>query len=134
MLDPYSRPPRLYRPRLHLRYFFPALGLALALLVAAGGLLLIPAHTNSPLAGPAYRAASLPPGFKMELYASGLPVPRFLSFSPDGVLYVANMGSGRVAALPDRNHDGQPDSVIAVAGGFSSPNNVAFHNGGVYTG
>lgn len=76
----------------------------------------------------------LPPNFKVELFASGLPVPRFLSFSPEGDLYVANMQSGRVAVLPDRNHDGKPDSVTAFASGFASPNNVAFRNGGVYVG
>ena len=78
--------------------------------------------------------SALPPNFKIELYASGLPTPRFLSFSPEGDLYVANMQSGRVAVLPDRNHDGKPDDVIAFAGGFVQPNNVVFRNGSAYVG
>jgi glucose/arabinose dehydrogenase len=85
-----------------------------------------PATVGSPL--------QLPPSFKMELFADGLPVPRFVAFSPEGDLYVANMGSGRVAVLPDRDHDGKADSVIAFASGFASPNNVAFRNGAVYVG
>jgi glucose/arabinose dehydrogenase len=76
----------------------------------------------------------LPPNFKSEVFATGLPRPRFVSFSPEGDLYVANLESGRVAVLPDRNHDGKADSVIAFAGGFTLPNNVAFYGGAAYVG
>lgn len=92
----------------------------------------IPAPLGSPDA--VLASAQIPPGFKMELYESGLNVPRFLSFSPEGDLYLANMGSGRVVVLPDRNHDGRPDRVVTFASGFASPNNVAFYNGAVYVG
>lgn len=88
----------------------------------------------SSLAAPLDAPLGLPAGFQVDLYASGLPVPRFLSFSPQGDLYAADMGSGNVAVLPDRNHDHQPDSVTTFASGFASPNNVAFHNGAAYVG
>src|SRR5690242_7313943 len=39
------------------------------------------------------QGAHLPAEFKVELYASGLRVPRFVSFSPEGDLYVANIDS-----------------------------------------
>src|SRR5687767_14379193 len=90
----------------------------------------LPRDNTDVFAAPAH----LPSGFKVELYASGLPTPRFLSFSPEGDLYVANMQSGRVAVLPDRNHDNKPDDVIAFAGGFVQPNNVVFRNGSAYVG
>src|SRR6266568_863358 len=78
----------------------------------------------------------LPSGFKAEVYATGLTTPRFVSFSPDGDLYVAEFGStnNSVKALPDHNHDGKPDKVVTFASGFYSPNNVAFHAGAVYVG
>src|SRR6058998_525772 len=79
---------------------------------------------------------SLPSGFKAEVYATGLTTPRFVSFSPDGDLYVAEFGltNNSVKVLPDRNHDGKPDKVVTFASGFYSPNNVAFHAGAVYVG
>src|SRR4051812_41808887 len=78
----------------------------------------------------------LPAGFKAEVYATGLHTPRFVSFSPEGDLYVAEFGltNNVVKVLPDRNHDGKPDKVVTFAGGFYSPNNVAFHAGAVYVG
>ncbi len=76
----------------------------------------------------------LPPNFKMDVFETGLRTPRFLAFSPEGDLYVANMASGRIVVLPDRNHDGTPDSIVTFASGFASPNNVAFYNGAVYVG
>jgi glucose/arabinose dehydrogenase len=91
------------------------------------------AHAD-PAPAPQLSNVALPPGFKMEVFATGLNTPRFLSFSPEGDLYVANINSGRVAVLPDRNHDGKADDIIAFAGGFASPNNVAFHNGSAYVG
>ncbi|MBF6615025.1 MAG: sorbosone dehydrogenase family protein, partial [Chloroflexi bacterium] len=83
---------------------------------------------------PASAVAGLPSGFKMDVYATGLPTPRFLSFSPEGDLYTADIASGNIAVLPDRNHDGKPDSITTFATGFSSPNNVAFYGGSVYVG
>ncbi len=76
----------------------------------------------------------LPPNFKMEVYADALNTPRFLSFSPEGDLYAADIASGNVATMPDRNHDGKADDIITFASGFASPNNVAFHNGSAYVG
>ncbi len=80
--------------------------------------------------------AQLPPGFKMELYAQGLRTPRFVSFSPEGDLYVAEFGQidNAIKVLPDRNHDGRPDRVVTFASGLYAPNNVAFYNGAVYVG
>src|SRR5688500_12701520 len=78
----------------------------------------------------------LPPNFKLELYASGLKTPRFVSFSPEGDLYVAEFGltDNVIKVLPDRNHDGVPDRVVVFAEGLYSPNNVVFHAGAVYVG
>lgn len=100
--------------------------------VGAGGL-----FANNPVqAAPSEAPLGLPPGFKAEVYASGLTTPRFVSFSPDGDLYVAEFGStnNRVKVLPDKNHDGKADSTITYSSGFYSPNNVVFYQGSVYVG
>ena len=78
----------------------------------------------------------LPAGFTVSVFASGLHIPRFVSFSPNGDLYVAEFGltNNQIKVLPDANHDGKADRVITFASGFTSPNNVAFHGGYVYVG
>src|SRR5215204_550767 len=87
-------------------------------------------------AAPASTPLTLPAGFKVEVYATGLNTPRFVSFSPDGDLYVAEFGStdNVVKVLPDRDHDGKADRTIVFARGLNSPNNVAFYQGSAYVG
>jgi len=49
---------------------------------------------------------TVPKGFQIEEYASGLGSPRFMAMSPDNVLFVTIIVDGTVVALPDRNKDG----------------------------
>lgn len=77
---------------------------------------------------------NLPGGFKIEEYAGGMDNPRFMAMSPDGVLFVADMGGGAVIALPDKNGDGRSDSVNKFATGLKRPNSIAFHDGYLYVG
>jgi glucose/arabinose dehydrogenase len=46
---------------------------------------------------------SVPEGFQIDEYASGLGSPRFMALSPDNVLFVTIIGEGTVVTLPDRN-------------------------------
>lgn len=76
---------------------------------------------------------NLPKGYKARIfYAGGLGAPRFMSFSPSGVLYVSDMANGKVYALPDKNNDGMADTVITVASGFSANHDVKFYEGAMY--
>ena len=68
----------------------------------------------------------LPAGFELSVYAEGLDRARFMSFGPDGTLYVGT-NSDKVYALPDKNRDGRADAVIVFAGGLRSPHSVAWH-------
>src|SRR5215203_4418701 len=107
------------------------------LMIAALAVAIIGSFAGSPaLASTVEAPVRLPPGFKAEVFATGLTTPRFVSFSPDGDLYVAEFGStnNRVKVLPDRNHDGKADSTITYSSGFYSPNNVVFYQGSVYVG
>jgi glucose/arabinose dehydrogenase len=77
---------------------------------------------------------SLPPGFQATIFAQGLNRPRFMAYSADGVLFLAEMGAGRVVALPDRNDDGVADETVVVAEGLDRPSSLAFHQGWLYVG
>ena len=93
------------------------------------------ARAGLPLPGAdeASRRISLPPGFEIRIFASGVSgSPRLMDFGPDGWLYVALINSGEVARLPDRNADGLADGVEIVASGLAGPNNVSWHEGWLY--
>ena len=80
-------------------------------------------------------AISLPPGFAITVYASGLNDPRMMAIGPDGDLYLAERGAGRIVRLPDRDGDGIADGVEAVGGDLASPSSLAFYqDGSLYVG
>lgn len=55
-----------------------------------------------------------------------------MALSPEGTLYIGTIVPNKVYALPDRNRDGKPDSIITLAENLNRPNGVAFHNGALY--
>ena len=78
---------------------------------------------------------ALPPGFKINVFAKGLDNPRMLTIGPDGSLYVAERGAGRILHLPDRDGDGQVDQVEVFADGLKGPSSLAFYqDGSLYVG
>jgi glucose/arabinose dehydrogenase len=64
--------------------------------------------------------------------AGGLDKPRFMAFSPAGVLHVCDMTTGKVFALPDANRDGVADTMIEAASGFSNNHDLKFYKGAMY--
>lgn len=76
----------------------------------------------------------VPAGFEVGVFAEGLTGPRFIAFGPDGVLYVADRGAGRIVALPDANADGVADEVRVFAEGLSAPHSLTYHEGAWYVG
>jgi glucose/arabinose dehydrogenase len=74
----------------------------------------------------------LPPGFKIEVYASNVPNARSMVLSPSGVLYVGTRSAGNVYALVDNNQDYKVDEVITIASGLDMPNGVDLKDGDLY--
>ncbi len=76
---------------------------------------------------------NLPAGWKAKVFYAGslLSKPRFMAWSPDSVLHVADMRANRIIALPDRNRDGVADTAIIAASGVSA-HDVKFYNGAMY--
>ncbi len=77
---------------------------------------------------------TLPAGFDIGVYASGVGQARFMAVRPsDGMLFVAD-ANGRILALPDANHDGAADDVVVFASGLNLPSSIAFYEDWIYVG
>jgi len=68
----------------------------------------------------------LPPGFKIEIYASKISGARSMAWGPNGILFVGTRDAGNVYAITP-NKD-----VIKIAGKLNMPNGVAFRDGDLY--
>ena len=68
-----------------------------------------------------------PPGFKVELYASGLDNPRLIRTAPNGDLFVAESRPGRIRVLRGFTGDGKPEKVEVFALGLREPFGIAFY-------
>ena len=78
---------------------------------------------------------ALPAGFEISVYADGLQAPRMMAVGPDGGVYVAERGAGRILRLVDGDEDGLLDQLDAVVEGLDSPSSLAFHqDGSLYVG
>ncbi len=76
----------------------------------------------------------VPPGFEVNIFVDGLNNPRFMTVGPDGVIYVAERGKGRIVALPDADGDGQADRILEYAKDLNQPHSLEFHEGALYVG
>ncbi len=83
---------------------------------------------------PPPQAVTLPPGFTISVYAEDLGNPRFMAYSPEGVLHVTDQSGGRVLALPDTNGDGVAEERQIVVSGLRRPHGITFHEGALYVG
>src|ERR1051325_1381733 len=57
----------------------------------------------------------VPPGFKIELFASGFRDPRFLLTAPNGDIFVVESRANQIKVLRDTNNDGKPDVTQTFA-------------------
>ena len=69
----------------------------------------------------------LPPGFKLEIWASGLPGARMMTRAPNGNVYVGTRGIGRVYEV-----NGETRKSRIVVDKLTQPNGVIFHDGSLY--
>jgi len=70
-----------------------------------------------------------PKGFKVEVYAAGIPNARSLRLGDKGTVFVSNRLLDKVYAIVDR---GGKREVKAIATGLDRPNGLAFHKGTLY--
>ena len=68
-----------------------------------------------------------PQGFKVELYATGLPAPREIRRAPNGDLFVAESNAGRVEVFRGITSDGKPQQQSVFATGLRNNFGIAFY-------
>jgi glucose/arabinose dehydrogenase len=79
----------------------------------------------------------LPPGFTIDIYATGVPNAREMVLGSKGTLFVGTRDKpvGTVVyAVVDSNHDQKGDKVLTIAKDLNEPNGVAFRDGSLYVG
>src|SRR5579864_9305160 len=71
----------------------------------------------------------LPPGFKIEVYASGVLAARQMAWGDKGTLFVGSFGLGNVYAITDNNGKKEVKTILK---GLNMPTGVAFQDGALY--
>jgi glucose/arabinose dehydrogenase len=71
----------------------------------------------------------VPPGFKVELWATGIPGGRMMARGPRGKIYVGTRGIGRVYEVTD---NGSTRTSRVVVDKLTQPNGVVFKDNSLY--
>jgi glucose/arabinose dehydrogenase len=75
---------------------------------------------------------TLPPGFRISVYADDVPNARQMAAGPPGTVFVGSRSEGKVYAVVDRDGDHRADAVHVIASGLAMPSGVAFRDGALY--
>jgi glucose/arabinose dehydrogenase len=67
------------------------------------------------------------PGFKVELYATGLENPRWMRTAPNGDIFLAEMEPGRIRVFRGMTNDGKAEQNAVFASGLNKPYGIAFY-------
>ena len=97
---------------------FVNLALLLAWSVSASGLML--------------DEIKLPPGFKIEVFASEVPNARQLALGPPGIVFAGSREAGAVYRLADSDADFIADKTDVIQSGRYMPSGVAYRDGVLY--
>src|SRR6202046_890119 len=71
-----------------------------------------------------------PPGFSVDLFASGLNIPRTIRVAPNGDIFVAETGAGRVRVFRSGGAGAGPAQGEIFADGLQRPYGIAFYPSG----
>src|SRR6266513_1262662 len=76
---------------------------------------------------PAGAQLQVPPGFKVDLYASGFRDPRFLLTAPNGDIFVTDSRANQIKVLRDTTSSGKPGVEIFADRALNKPFGIAFY-------
>lgn len=75
----------------------------------------------------------VPPGFRVQVYSSEVPLARVMVFTSGGHLLVSRTRQDVVSILaPDRDGDGAADGQRVLLDGLDGPHGLALHEGWLY--
>jgi glucose/arabinose dehydrogenase len=84
-------------------------------------------NRSRPIPRPEGAWPKVPPGFKVEEFATGLNNPRKIVVAPNGDVFVAESEPNRVRILRDADNDGKPEVNQVFAEGLDRPFGIAFY-------
>jgi glucose/arabinose dehydrogenase len=79
------------------------------------------------VAAPQGKTPDVPKGFAVQVLASGLKQPRVIRIAPNGDIFVAESGTGRVLVLPAMSAGGAPTKPEVFAENLDRPYGILFH-------
>ena len=79
------------------------------------------------VAAPPGKMPDVPKGFAVQVFASGLKQPRVIRIAPNGDIFVAESGSGRVLVFPAKSAGGAPAKPEVFAENLERPYGIVFH-------
>lgn len=77
---------------------------------------------------------TVPQGFKVNVFAADFKEPRWLAVAPDGDVFLADSGAGKVIVLRDPQHTGSAQQNEVFVSGLNQPYGIVFHDEYVYVG
>jgi len=83
---------------------------------------------------PAGFLPTVPPGFRVNLFAMDFKRPRWLTVAPNGDTFLADMGSGEIVVMRDLQHTGGAQAREVFVSDMKRPFGIAFHENYVYVG
>ncbi|HEY5346901.1 MAG TPA: PQQ-dependent sugar dehydrogenase [Rhizomicrobium sp.] len=81
---------------------------------------------------PSGAALEVPKGFSVSVFADHLSNARWMALAPNGDVFLAEPGAGKITLLRDSKGAGHADLVTTFASGFDKPHGLAFHDGALY--
>jgi glucose/arabinose dehydrogenase len=95
-----------------------------------------PSAANSPraVARPANAAPTVPPGFRVTLFAEKIVRPRHLVVASNGDVLLAQPGEGQITLLRDADGDGRAELRQPFLRDLQRPHGIAIHGEHVYVG
>src|SRR6202030_2286882 len=92
--------------------------------------------SNSPEVAkpPAGFLPTVPQGFRVNVFASNFKEPRWLTVAPNGDIFLADSGAGKIFILRDPQHTGGAQQREIFATGVNRPYGIVFHDDYVYVG
>jgi len=83
---------------------------------------------------PAGFLPTVPPGFRVNVFAADFKYPRWLTVAPNGDIFLADTGAGEIIILRDLQHTGAAQERKVFASGMRRPFGIAFREDYVYVG